>query len=77
VKLGGTGLTLAVLSAATFGTSGTFASSLIHTGWSPAAAVLVRVTLSALLLTISPRSWPCAANGTCCAAILAKSPGSA
>ena len=49
---GGTGLALAVLSAATFGTSGTFASSLIDAGWSPAAAVLVRVSLSALLLTI-------------------------
>ncbi len=52
MKLGGTGLALAVLSAATFGTSGTFASSLIDTGWSPAAAVLVRVSLAALLLTI-------------------------
>jgi drug/metabolite transporter (DMT)-like permease len=52
VKLGGTGLALAVVSAATFGTSGTFASSLIDAGWSPAAAVLIRVSLSALLLTI-------------------------
>jgi len=50
--LGGTGLTLAVLSAATFGTSGTFASSLINAGWSPAAAVIVRITLSALVLTV-------------------------
>jgi drug/metabolite transporter (DMT)-like permease len=52
VKLGRTGLALAVLSAATFGTSGTFASSLIDAGWSPAAAVLARISLSALLLTI-------------------------
>ena len=36
---GGAGLTLAVLSAATFGTSGVFATSLIKAGWSPAAAV--------------------------------------
>ena len=45
------GLVLAVLSAATFGTSGTFASSLIHAGWSPAAAVLTRIVVSALILT--------------------------
>src|SRR5260221_14754840 len=51
-RLGGIGLALAVLSAATFGTSGTFASSLIDAGWSPAAAVLARVSLAALLLTI-------------------------
>ena len=49
---GGTGLTLAVLSAATFGTSGPFAASLIGAGWSPAAAVLSRIAVSALLLTI-------------------------
>jgi drug/metabolite transporter (DMT)-like permease len=49
---GGTGLALAVLSAATFGTSGTFASSLIDAGWSPAAAVIARVAVSALLLTV-------------------------
>jgi drug/metabolite transporter (DMT)-like permease len=49
---GGTGLALAVLSAATFGTSGTFASSLIGAGWSPAAAVLARIAMSALVLTI-------------------------
>ena len=49
---GGTGLTLAVLSAATFGTSGTFASSLIDAGWSPAAAVITRIAASALLLTV-------------------------
>ncbi len=52
VKLRSSGLALAAVSAATFGTSGTFASSLIDAGWSPAAAVLVRVSLAALLLTI-------------------------
>lgn len=49
---GGTGLTLAIVSAATFGTSGTFASSLIRAGWSPAAAVFARIAVSALLLTV-------------------------
>ena len=48
----GAGLALAVLSAATFGTSGTFASALIRAGWSPAAAVIVRIAVSALILTV-------------------------
>ena len=46
-----TGLALALLSAATFGTSGTLGSSLIDAGWTPAAAVTARVGLAALLLT--------------------------
>ena len=46
------GLTLAVLSAATFGTSGAFASSLIEAGWSPAAAVITRVAVAAAVLTV-------------------------
>jgi drug/metabolite transporter (DMT)-like permease len=46
------GFALAGLSAATFGTSGTFASSLIAAGWSPAAAVLCRVAAAALALTV-------------------------
>jgi drug/metabolite transporter (DMT)-like permease len=45
------GLGLAVLASATFGTSGSFAESLIGAGWSPAGAVVVRVSLAALLLT--------------------------
>jgi drug/metabolite transporter (DMT)-like permease len=49
---GGGGLGVAVLSAAMFGTSGTFASSLIDSGWSPAAAVTTRVATAALLLTV-------------------------
>jgi drug/metabolite transporter (DMT)-like permease len=49
---GGTGLALAVLSAATFGTSGAFASSLIDAGWSPAAAVITRIAVAALVLTV-------------------------
>ena len=50
--LGSAGLALAVLSAATFGTSGAFASSLIAAGWSPAAAVVCRIAVAALMLTI-------------------------
>lgn len=46
------GISLAVVSAATFGTSGTFGTSLLDAGWSPGAAVLVRITLAALMLTI-------------------------
>lgn len=45
------GLGLAVLSAATFGTSGSFAESLMRSGWSPGAAVTVRIAVAALLLT--------------------------
>jgi drug/metabolite transporter (DMT)-like permease len=46
------GLVLALLSAATFGTSGALATSLIHAGWTPGAAVLVRVTIAAVVLTV-------------------------
>jgi drug/metabolite transporter (DMT)-like permease len=46
----GAGLGLALLSAATFSTSGSFARSLIVAGWSPAAAVVVRIGVAALLL---------------------------
>jgi drug/metabolite transporter (DMT)-like permease len=45
------GLGLALFSAATFGTSGTFASSLMSTGWTPGAVVTFRIVLAALLLT--------------------------
>jgi len=47
------GLGLAVLSAAAFGTSGTCGSALVDAGWSPAAAVTARITVAALVLT-----WP-------------------
>src|SRR5436305_5134513 len=46
------GLVLAVLSAATFGTSGTFAAALLAAGWSPAAAVTTRIAVAAALLTV-------------------------
>ena len=48
----GAGLGLAVLSAATFGTSGALAASLLDAGWTPGAAVTVRVVLAALVLTV-------------------------
>lgn len=46
------GLGLALLSAATFGTSGTFARSLIEAGWSAEAAVAARVGIASLLLAL-------------------------
>jgi drug/metabolite transporter (DMT)-like permease len=46
------GITLAVLSAGTFGTSGIFASALISHGWSPAAAAIARLGGAAVLLTV-------------------------
>src|SRR5215469_1742777 len=49
---GGAGLTLALVSAAAFGTSGTFAAALIGAGWSPGAAVLTRISVAALILTV-------------------------
>ncbi|MBA2415319.1 MAG: EamA family transporter [Geodermatophilaceae bacterium] len=49
---GSAGLGFAVLSAATFGTSGAFAASLLEAGWTPGAAVTVRVVLAALVLTV-------------------------
>jgi drug/metabolite transporter (DMT)-like permease len=52
VRRSGAGLGLAVLSAASFGTSGTFASALIDGHWSPVTAVLARTALAALLLTV-------------------------
>src|SRR3954469_15352157 len=50
------GLALALLSAATFGTSGALATSLIHVGWTPGAAVLVRIGIAAAVLT-APALW--------------------
>jgi drug/metabolite transporter (DMT)-like permease len=60
---GSRGLGVAVLSAATFGTSGTFATALLDAGWTPLAAVTARLTVAALILTIPGalalrRSWP-------------------
>ena len=47
----GAGIAVGLLSAMCFGTSGTFGSSLIDAGWSPAGAVLARVCVAALALT--------------------------
>ena len=46
------GLLVALLSAAGFGTSGAFAKSLIEAGWSPGAAVTVRIGGAALVLAV-------------------------
>lgn len=46
------GLALAVVSAASFGTSGVLAKGLLDAGWSPAAAVVWRVTIGALILAL-------------------------
>jgi drug/metabolite transporter (DMT)-like permease len=48
----GTGLALALASAAAFGTSGTFARSLLDAGWTPGAAVLLRIGIAAAALTV-------------------------
>src|SRR5579862_8130894 len=45
------GLVIGLMSAAAFGTSGTFGTALIGAGWSPAGAVLARVSIAALVLT--------------------------
>jgi drug/metabolite transporter (DMT)-like permease len=47
-----TGLPLAIAASAMFGTSGSFASSLMNAGWSPAAAVTARITLASAVLTV-------------------------
>jgi drug/metabolite transporter (DMT)-like permease len=46
------GLALALLSAATFGTSGALATGLIDNGWTPGAAVTVRVAIAAVVLAV-------------------------
>lgn len=51
-RRGAVGLGLAVLSAFTFSTAGTFADALMETGWSPGAVVTFRITIAAVLLTL-------------------------
>jgi drug/metabolite transporter (DMT)-like permease len=46
------GVGFALLSAATFSTSGSFARSLIDAGWSPGAAVATRISVAALMLAV-------------------------
>jgi drug/metabolite transporter (DMT)-like permease len=45
------GWALALLSAAAFGTSGVFASSLLDAGWTAGSAVILRVGIAAIVLT--------------------------
>jgi drug/metabolite transporter (DMT)-like permease len=47
-----TGLVLALASAATFSTSGSFAHSLIGAGWTPAAAVAARISVAAVVVAV-------------------------
>lgn len=47
-----TGIAIGLASAMCFGTSGTFGAALIGAGWSPGGAVLARVIVAALALTI-------------------------
>jgi drug/metabolite transporter (DMT)-like permease len=51
-SLSNAGLGLAIVSGAAFGTSGSFATSLIRAGWSPGAAVVSRVVVAAVVLTV-------------------------
>jgi drug/metabolite transporter (DMT)-like permease len=51
-QLGSGGLVLALVAAMSFGTSGTFATSLTEAGWTTGAAVIARVTVAALVLTV-------------------------
>lgn len=51
-RAAGVGLGLALVSAATFSTSGTFARSLIESGWSAEAAVACRVAIGSLVLAV-------------------------
>jgi drug/metabolite transporter (DMT)-like permease len=46
----GAGLLVALLSAATFATSGPFAKSLLETGWTPGSVVFLRIAGAAVLL---------------------------
>ena len=48
----GAGLAFAVISAASFGISGSLAKGLLDSGWSPGAAVTARVSIAALVLVV-------------------------
>ena len=50
VRSGGSGLTLAVVSAASFGLSGGLARGLLDAGWTPGAIVLARMGIAALVV---------------------------
>lgn len=64
-----TGLALSLLAASTFGTSGSFATTLTDAGWTPGAAVTVRVGIAAIVLVIPAwvqlhREWPALRAGS-------------
>ncbi len=46
------GIMVALVSAATFATSGPFAKSLLTTGWTPGSVVFLRIAVAALLLLV-------------------------
>ena len=46
------GILVALISAATFATSGPFAKSLLATGWTPGSVVFLRIAVAALLLLV-------------------------
>lgn len=48
--LAGSGIVVALVSAAAFGTSGAVARSLLDTGWTPGAVVTMRISVAALVL---------------------------
>ncbi len=52
----GAGILVALLSAATFATSGPFAKSLLDTGWTPGSVVFLRIAGAALVL-LFPTLW--------------------
>ena len=63
------GILVALISAATFATSGPFAKSLLVTGWTPGSVVFLRIAVAALVLLVptvraldgslapAPREW--------------------
>jgi drug/metabolite transporter (DMT)-like permease len=59
----GAGLGVAIFSAMAFSTAGALAKSLIDAGWSPAAAVVARIAVAALILAVPAAAamrgrWP-------------------
>ncbi len=46
------GILVALISAATFATSGAFAKALLSTGWTPGSVVFLRIAVAALLLLV-------------------------
>ena len=63
----GAGILVALLSAATFATSGPFAKSLLDTGWTPGSVVFLRIAGAALLLLVPTLCALSTGAGTCSA----------